>query len=191
MDWVRATEVFLKVWGHGSDINFTYLLVKVKETRHLGKSLTSVFLKCHPSLPVSAKWVSNDLKQAVIHPSSPLCGRRRTQIKRTNYCALRAHSVNRVWKDLHGAVQSNAACFGNDIILITSHTGWPPPSLAKEWSLTHRQTPYLSASRGLTGLRSSRRMCALIGGRLRCLPPSHPSLSFSSSVVFTTWDWGV
>lgn len=43
---------------------------------------------------------------------------------------LDTDGVNRVWRDLHGAVQSNAACFGDDIILITSHTGWAPKNIA-------------------------------------------------------------
>lgn len=43
----------------------------------------------------------------------------------TDYAPIRldTEGINRVWRDLHGAVHSNAACFGDDIILITSHTG--------------------------------------------------------------------
>lgn len=72
--------------------------------------------------------IKNKKNRAAVLPTCPHCGRRGVEVggvALTDYAPIRldTEGINRVWRDLHGTVHSNAACFGDDIILITSHTG--------------------------------------------------------------------
>ncbi len=98
----------------------------LRETNHAwGKSHLGPVLSHSPNLREMGQWrletiiIKNDLP-SFLHVPSVADG-----VARTDYAPITpdAEGINRVWRDLHGAVQSNAACFGDDIILITSHTG--------------------------------------------------------------------